>query len=168
MSSIFDKLRYNGLTKEEYEERQRRLAEKIEQERLEAHQKELQELGITEEQYQEEQRKKEIKERRKEIIGNILRGIGATIALILVIAFFCSDMGETVMMIIGGVMVLVFVVLAFALIYMLLSGLMEDWKMTKFWKTIITIILAIVVLALIIWAIGSSGIEITRPIHERF
>lgn len=155
MNSIFDKIR------EEYEEsRKIRL-----QKGLEAHQKMLKELGVTEEQYLEEQRQIQNKERKREKIRNALRVLCIIFALIIVITLFQFRIVGDVLAIIA----LVFVsLLMFGVVYMGLSGLLDDWKMNNFWKKIIIVVLSIFVIVLICWAIGSSGVEDTQLIHERF
>jgi len=43
---------------------------------------------------------------------------------------------------------------------------LRNWKATKYWKIIITVVVSLLIVSLVIWITG-TGPDINPPIHER-
>ena len=148
-----------------YRDQQKRRVETLKKAE-ERHQEELVRLGISEEQYQEIKKRKERNERIKDAAKGILAFIGVVAVIVGAIVFFSSDLGEKVVMWVGVAIVLGILLIGIWLVCEFVYPALQRWKAAIIWKIIITVVVSLLVVALIIWIIG-TGPDINPPIHER-
>ncbi len=149
-----------------YRDQQKRRAE-AQKNAEEHHQEELVRLGISEEQYQEIKKRDERNERIKDTTKGIMAFIGLVAVIIGTIAFFSSDFGGKAVMWIDVAIVLGLLLIGiwFVCEFVVYPAL-RNWKATKYWKIIITVVVSLLIVSLVIWITG-TGPDINPPIHER-
>ena len=139
-------LQKNGISENEYLQR-------LEQERKDAHQKELHALCLTEEEFQRREKKVERNRLIKESIdkyGTIVALLGGIILFIFGIV--SEDFRETIKPIIhtiGGIWLIFIFIIICTPVYLIVYSLVKQSKWNKFVKVLVTLILTLIVLTII-------------------